>query len=238
LALLDRGPKPVPVALGREIGRELLHEQAPMSEDQDPHRPRGLDEAGGRDRLPGCGGMAEAEATNRSGILLGGKFGYLAVFGSGLLELLFLFILLDGAVAVLGRFLVPGDQLGQHPGERVDLVSPELRARRQARRKVGENALETEHERVADFPLGRGSPAARFHLGERVVERAAPRPPLGEGFRGILVDMQERLTRPGFRPAGGGCQAVRLYRSNGRVLYRFLHRSSAPALPGNEDACA
>jgi hypothetical protein len=49
--------------------------------------------------------------------------------------------------------------------------------------------------------------------------------------------VKERFTRPGFRPAGGGCQAVRLYRSNGRVLYRFLHRSSARALPENEDAC-
>ncbi len=57
--------------------------------------------------------------------------------------------------------LARGDQLGEHPGERVDLVAAELGAGGGARLRVGEHALEPEHQRVAHLPLrasGRAGP--------------------------------------------------------------------------------
>ena len=44
-------------------------------------------------------------------------------------------------VAVLAVRLIRGDQLGQHPGERVDLVAPQLGAGRQVGRTLEEHAL-------------------------------------------------------------------------------------------------
>src|SRR5918999_350630 len=60
-------------------------------------------------------------------------------------------------VAVLvGGALGRGDQLGEHAGERVDLVAAELGARRRARGLLGEDALEAEHEPVPHLPAGGG----------------------------------------------------------------------------------
>src|SRR6185503_10181130 len=69
LPVLDRGAEAVAVALGRQVARELLNEQAAVREDEDAHCARPLDEAGGRDRLSGCRRMAEAEAAYRTGIV-------------------------------------------------------------------------------------------------------------------------------------------------------------------------
>ena len=49
-----------------------------------------------------------------------------------------------------------GDQLREHPGERVDLVAAELGARRGARAVLGQDALEPEHEAVAHLPARDG----------------------------------------------------------------------------------
>ena len=65
---------------------------------------------------------------------------------------------LDEPVAVrrlLGA-LIRGDQLGEHSGQRVDLVAAQLGAGGEARRMLGDDALEAEHERVARLPLRRG----------------------------------------------------------------------------------
>ena len=79
------------------------------------------------------------------------------------------------AVPVLARLLVRGDQLGEHAGERVDLMAAQLGAGGELRRLLGEHAVEAEHERVVDAPLRRRLAAARVHLGERLVEGAAER---------------------------------------------------------------
>ena len=61
------------VALRGQVGRELVHEQAPVREDEDAHRPGGLDEAGGGDRLPGGRRVAEAEAPDSAGVVSRGE---------------------------------------------------------------------------------------------------------------------------------------------------------------------
>jgi hypothetical protein len=118
---------------------------------------------------------------------------------------------------------VRGDQLGQHAGERVDLVAAELRAGGEVRRLLGENPLETEHQAVLHLPLRRGRPLARLDLGERVVERAAAGCAGRECVRGILSLAEEGLSSPGFGSEGGGREAVRCLRLDGRRLSDFGH---------------
>jgi hypothetical protein len=81
-------------------------------------------------------------------------------------------------------------------------MAPELRPRLQVRWVLAQHALEPEHERVPDLPVGRGRGVAGLDLRERVVERAAPGRPRREHGLGILVRVQERLAGPGFRPVG------------------------------------
>ena len=103
------------------------------------------------------------------------------------------------ALALGGR-----DQLGQHAGERVDLVAAQLGARGELRRALAEHALEAEHQGVAHLPVVRGLPRAGLDLGERVVERAAAGGPGRERVRRILVRVEEGLSGPGFGAEGGG----------------------------------
>src|SRR5439155_6540965 len=70
LAALDRRGEPFPVALGREVVRELRDEQPSVCEDQDAECARRVDEPCGGDRLAGCGGMPEAVAAYSTRILL------------------------------------------------------------------------------------------------------------------------------------------------------------------------
>ena len=100
------------------------------------------------------------------------------------------------AVAVLLVALVAGDQLGEHPRERVDLVAAQLGARSKAGRMVGDDALEAEHERVANLPLGGRRLEPRFHLCEGVVERLAACMAFAEHLGGVLVLPQEGLAGP------------------------------------------
>jgi hypothetical protein len=130
---------------------------------------------------------------------------------------------------LLGR----SDQLGQHPGERVDLVAAQLGSRGEARRLLGEDALEPEHEGEADFPLQRRRLVARFHLGERRVERVPERRAGRQHDRSVLVGPQEGLARPGFRPKGRGFDAVRILRrcrSKGECLVHACGTKSVPPL--------
>ena len=203
LARLDRRREALAVALGLQLAVELRDEQPPVREDQHAERASRLDEACGGDRLAGGGRVPEAVAPLRAGILLGRELGLrLFLFVGALeLELLVLFLVhLREAVAVpvqLGRLLVRGDQLGQHPGERVDLVPAQLGAGREARRLVGQDALEAEHQPVAHLPVGRRRRASGLHLRERVVERAAAGGSRCERLVGVLARVQEGLARPG-----------------------------------------
>ena len=113
-----------------------------------------------------------------------------------LLVLLVLEVVVDLLGGRLGLALRGGDQLGEHPGERVDLVAAELGAGAEVRRLLAEHALEAEHQRVADLPVASRLGAPGLDLGERVVERAAPRRSRSEHLRGVLSGMQERLARP------------------------------------------
>ncbi len=201
------------VALGREVARELGDEQAAVREDQDAERAGRLDEARGGDRLARGGRMAEAVAADGAGVVghrLLGKLRVLDLDDEGrilvlVLDLLLLELLRGCRVAVavpVGGFVVPlarGDQLGEHPGERVDLVAAERGAGGGARLRLGQHALEAEQEAVADLPFRRRRGQAGVHLGDRVVERAAAGRALGERHGRVLAVAKERLARPRFR---------------------------------------
>ena len=202
---LDRVGEPLAVPLGREVAAELVDEQAAVREDQDAEVARGLDEAGGGDRLPRRGRVAEAVAPRGAGVVAGeaGLVGLLRLVGE--VDVLLVLFLLDelrdaavrGAVAVLlGAPLGRGDQLGEHSRERVDLVAAQGRPGGGRRRLGGEHALEAEHQAVAHLPARRRRPAPRFDLRERVVEREPPRGARRERDLGILAGMEERLAEP------------------------------------------
>ena len=72
------------------------------------------------------------------------------------------------------------------------------------RLRLGEHALEAEHEAVADLPLEDGALRAGVHLGDRVVERAAAGGALRERLGRVLALAEERLARPRFRAESGG----------------------------------
>ena len=177
-----------------------------MREDQDAERAGRLDEARRGDRLARRGRVAEAVAADGARVVLLrllGKLRFLDLDDERrvlvlVLDLLLLELLRRRRVAVavpvavrLVVALARGDELGEHPGERVDLVAAERGAGGGARLRLGEHALEAEQEAVADLPLRGRRGQAGVHLGDCVVERAAAGCALG------------RATRPGPRPRGG-----------------------------------
>ena len=233
LPLLDHGGQPIAVALRCELAVELRDEQPTVREDEDAHRPRRLDEPGRSDRLARGGRMAESVATDRSGVLRGRElFGQrLELLVDQLLELLLLFVQLarlGEAVAVhrLLDALIRGDQLREHARERVDLVAAQLGAGGEARRLLGQHALQSEHEREAHLPRGRRRLAPGLDLGGRLVEGPTPRGALGEYLTGVLAVVEERLARPVLGALGCGDEIVRR-RSWCWLLGRFLHVSGA-----------
>src|SRR5215475_4688531 len=174
---LDRRREAVAVALSGEVPLELRDEQAPVREDQDAERPCRLDEARGRDRLSGGGRVAEAVAARRAGV--GAAEARLLVLllvqhvlRRVLLGLGFLLDSLDDGAVAVRRLLVRGDQLREHSGERVDLMASQLGARGEVRLRLGEYALEPEHQAPLDLPGGGGLAPAALDLGDGVVERA------------------------------------------------------------------
>ena len=229
------------VALGLQVARELGDEQAAVGEDQDAERAGGLDEAGCGDRLAGRGRVAEPVAANRAGVVLLRLLGELRLRdvddeGRVLVLVLDLLLLelLDGrgvAVAVpvavgLVVALARGDQLGEHPGERVDLVAAEHGARGRVRLGLGEYALEAEQEAVAHLPLRRRRRASRVDLGDRLVERAPAGGALSERLGRILALAEERLARPRFRADSRGDYRVVRLQGAGRLVNGFLHMRS------------
>jgi len=127
-------------------------------------------------------------------------------------------------VAVHGRLLlVVSDQLGQHPGERVDLVSAQLGAGCEPRRPLAEDALEAQHETEARLPGRRRRAPAGCDLRDGFVEGTAPGRSRGKRKRRVLVGPEEGLAGPCFGLKGGGGKAVRLLRRSRRMLGGFLH---------------
>src|SRR5213595_1192373 len=137
-----------------------------------------------------------------------------ALGGGRRLELVLLFLLRLGfhvrAVAVggLGRGLGRCDQLGEHAGERVDLMPPKLGSRGEPRRVVSEHALEPEHQRVTALPLVRGRAAPRLQLLDRVVERQSARGARREYDRRVLVGPEKWLSGPVLGAGGGLAETV------------------------------
>ena len=238
------GRDPVAVALVLQLAVELGDEQAAVGEDQDADRARGLDEAGGGDRLAGRGRVAEAVAADRARVVLRRELlgRARARRGSALRgrrsrrsrrsprtpprPRTRLRLVGDG----LGLALRGGDQLGQHPGERVHLVAAQLGAGLQVRRLLAQHALEPEHQRVADLPVGRRLLRACLDLGEGVVERAAAGGAGREHLARILVRVQERLAGPRGGALGRSDERARRLRHGQRLIDGFLHRGSGGAL--------
>ena len=165
LAALDSRGEPVAVTLVGEIALELRDEQAAVREDQDAEGARGFHEAGRRDRLARRGRMAEPVAADRTRVRARVVLVLLDLFVEnvlgGILRRLVLVVrfsvddLAAVAVSVRLRFLlVRRDQLGEHAGERIDLVAAQLGAGGEVRFLLGEHPLETEHEAVLDLPAG------------------------------------------------------------------------------------
>ena len=98
----------------------------------------------------------------------------------------------DQLDVVLGGGLLLGHQLGQRPGEGVDLVRVQFGAVAQLRRFVGEQALEPEQQREVAAPLDRRVLGALVDLGQGGVEGPAAGGALGERLGPLAVE-QERL---------------------------------------------
>jgi hypothetical protein len=204
LAAGDGRRQPAAIAFFRQLAVELGDEQAPVREDQDAHGPSRLDEAGGGDRLARGGWMPEAVATRGARIGLGRRREWLELpVGLVLLVLgleLGYFLRRERAVAVALRLtLVGGDQLGQHPRQRIDLMAAQLGPRLQLRRPLAEHPFQPEHQRVADLPLRRRLGASGFDLLHCVVKGTAAGRAGREHRLWVFVRVEKRLARPGFR---------------------------------------
>ena len=209
-----------------------------MREDQDAERARRLDEAGRGDRLAGRGRMAEAVAADRAGV--GARVRLVILASSSSTSSAESSTGSSSSSASLRRprrrrvavpvrlrfLLVRRDQLGEHAGERVDLVAAQLGAGGEVRRVLGEHALEPEHQAVPHLPPGRRR-AAPASISARASSSARRREvPGARTLAGILALAEEGLARPGFGSEGGGHQAVRRLRRGGRLLFDLLHGRS------------
>jgi hypothetical protein len=230
LSLQQRRADALGVAAVAQLAVELVDEVAAVGEDQRAAGARRLDEAERGDRLAGAGGVLEPEALARVGILgrLGQLIGVLTarvlpvLWLVGLVAVLILFVvelLLAGdrggrrvrfgpglghraAVAVAQRV---GEQRGQRARERVDLVRGEDGAVDQRRLGDREHPLESEQQRELAAPLDRGDGRAGGHLGQRGVERPAPRGAGRERGREVVALRHEGFTGE----AGGPLDVVR-----------------------------
>ena len=237
---LDHRREAVAVAFGRQLSDELGDQQPAVREDEDARRARRLHEAGCGDRLAGGGGVSEPVATNGAGILLGRRLllGLRLLvdlrLGFGLFVLLFVLVLLDTVAVPVCRFfsaLGGGDQLGEHPRQRVDLMAAQLGAGGKLRRLLGEHSLEAEHEREAHLPLGGRLLAALLDLGQGLVESPAPRR-LGRKRVGrFLAVVEERLSGPFLGAFGCGDEIVGRRERYGSLLGGLLHVCGVPRLP-------
>ncbi len=236
-SLEHRVREAVGIALGREIARELGDEQAAVREDEDAEATRRLDEAGSRDRLARCRGVSEPIAAHRTRVVaLELRLELLLLDEPEVEVVLGVLVELDlgdDAVAasvpvavLLGRALRGGDELGEHPGQSINLMAAELGSRRGARQILGQDPLQPEHEPVAHLPARRGLGQPGLHLLQRVVERGSAGGAGRERYGGILVRGQERLAEPRFGTAGRRAQILRCVRRQRRGSRRFVHMRS------------
>jgi hypothetical protein len=237
LSAFDRGDDAVAVALSGEVARELRDEQPSVREDEHAERAGRFHESRGGDRLPGGGRVPEAVAPYRARILALPLARLVLVGLVRNAELVLRLVLLglgrlfgDGrrAVAVrTGVLLVARDQLRQHPGERVHLVAAKLRARGEARRLLGQDPLQPEHEAEADAPARGRRRAPRLHFGQRLVERL-PAPLAGREHLGrVLGRVEEGLAGPDLGAPGSLDEGDGRLRCSRQVFGRRLHRRSA-----------
>src|SRR4051794_3365558 len=183
--------------------------------------------------------MAEAVAADGAGVLLQGELlGERLVAGLdderrvlvGLLLCELCLQLLDRrgvpvAVAVLLRLFVAlrgRDQLGEHPGERVDLVASQRGARRGVRRRICKHTLEAEHQAVANLPRRARETPAGLDLRERIVEGTPPGRAGREYLGRILAVAKEWLARPRLGAVCIGGQRICRLGEDDR-LNGFLH---------------
>ncbi len=130
-------------------------------------------------------------------------------------------------VAVLVRgALRRGDELGEHSGQRVDLMAPELGARGRTRRILVQHSLEPEHEAVAHLPAGRGALLAGADLGQGIVQRGSPSVPGRECDQRVLVGLEERLAEPGLGSLGRRSQVLECVRRERRDGLSLVHSGS------------
>ena len=222
LALVDRLGEAIGVPLGRQVALELRDEQSAMGEDQDAEVPCGFDEPGGGNRLTRRGRVAEAVAPRGARVVAAEHALVGLVVDDPRVDVVVLVVEVGrlavdrlGAVPVpvlLGITLIRRDQLGQHAGERVNLVAPELRPGRRGGGRSGEHTLEAQHEAVANAPPRRGRATTGVHFGDGVVERTASRGARRQRGGRVLTGVQERLAVPGLSAERGGFQALRRLR--------------------------
>jgi len=162
--------------------------------------------------------MPEAEAASGARVFLRREWGRqvvsIRIDGGRRLELVLFFLVgvdlgvRTVAVRGLGRSLRDGDQFGEHPGKRVDLVAAKLRPRGEARRMVGQHPFESQHQRVAALPLiGRGV-LAGFHLLDRVVEGEPSRGARREYDGRVFVSPEKRFSGPVLGAGGGLVETI------------------------------
>ena len=218
-----------------------------MREDQHAERARRLDEAGGGDRLARRGRMAEAVAANRAGILLGG-------------ELPSRLVARPRPRRASRRRPRPRRPRGRPPRRprgrcrcrsssssrwvaAISSVSIPASAsiwwRRSGRAgggvrlRVGEHALEPEHEPVAHLPAarsGRVRPASISAIASSSARRRAV--PGASTAARILAVAEERLARPRFGAVCGGGKWICRLGEDGR-LSGFLHVRSTSVRAAN-----
>ena len=100
-----------------------------------------------------------------------------------------------------------GDQRGERARERVDLMSGELGAVGKMRLLLGEQPLEAEQQREVAAPLDRGGLVPSLDLGERGVQRPAPRRARGEVARASRPRAGTALARTRARVRCRRCSA-------------------------------
>ena len=185
---------------------ELGDEQAAVGEDQDAERARGLDEAGGRDRLARCGRMAEAVAALGARVVAVEALGLVAVLLAVLGDLV---LVLERSSASASASACPLPFSSSSSWRWFAAISSVsipasasiwcLRSSVPAAvggRLRGEHALEPEQEAEPDFPAGgRGSAAGR-DLGQCLVERGAAGGPRGQCDGRVFARVKEGLAGP------------------------------------------
>jgi hypothetical protein len=209
------------VATVAQLAVELVHQVAPVGEDEDAPCARRLDKAHGGHRLARAGRVLEPEAPGRVGVLgLLGELGVLVEVGLlfrpvdrllvGVDLLVDLLLAGDGrrgqlrrrdgrgdgavAVPVAVRPLHLGGERDQRARQGVDLVGGQLGSVGQVGLVLREQALEPQQQRELAPPLHRRVVGAGVELGQRRVERAPAGAPRRQGLLGGLPLEHEGLT--------------------------------------------